>query len=138
MAHYAPDWADQRLVVAILNNKDLNQVTWEQRVMAGDAKLDASQVLPDFPYARYAELLGLKGIRVDNPDDVGAAWDEALSAGRPAVLEAITDPEVPPLPPHIRFEQANKFAHALMARDPAAKEMVTQSLKGKLAEFVNR
>jgi pyruvate dehydrogenase (quinone) len=138
IARYRDRWSDQRLVVCVLHNNDLNQVTWEQRVMSGDAKLDASQVLPDFGYAEYARLLGLHGVRVDNPDDVGAAWDEALSAGRPAVLEAITDPEVPPLPPHIRFEQANKFAHALMARDPAAKEMVTQSLKGKLAEFVNR
>jgi pyruvate dehydrogenase (quinone) len=77
-------------------------------------------------------------VRVDKPEDVGPAWDEALNAGKPAVLEAITDPEVPPLPPHIRFDQANKFAKALMARDPAAREMVTQSLKGKLAEFVNR
>jgi pyruvate dehydrogenase (quinone) len=138
IARYHDRWSDQRLVVCVLHNNDLNQVTWEQRVMSGDAKLEASQVLPDFGYAEYARLLGLHGVRVDSPDDVGAAWDEALGAGRPAVLEAITDPEVPPLPPHIRFEQASGMAKALMARDPSAKEMVTQSLKGKLAEFVNR
>jgi pyruvate dehydrogenase (quinone) len=138
IARYHDRWSDQRLVVCVLHNNDLNQVTWEQRVMSGDAKLDASQVLPEFGYAEYARLLGLHGVRVDNPDDVGAAWDEALNAGRPALLEAITDPEVPPLPPHIRFEQASGMAKALMARDPAAKEMVTQSLKGKLAEFINR
>jgi pyruvate dehydrogenase (quinone) len=138
IARYHDRWSDQRLVVCVLHNNDLNQVTWEQRVMSGDAKLDASQVLPDFDYAAYARQLGLHGVRVDNPDDVGAAWDEALGAGRPALIEAITDPEVPPLPPHIRFEQASGMAKALMARDPAAKEMVTQSLKGKLAEFINR
>jgi pyruvate dehydrogenase (quinone) len=138
IARYHDRWSDQRLVVCVLHNNDLNQVTWEQRVMSGDAKLDASQVLPDFDYAGYARQLGLHGVRVDNPDDVGAAWDEVLNAGRPALLEAITDPEVPPLPPHIRFEQASGMAKALMARDPAAKEMVTQSLKGKLAEFMNR
>jgi pyruvate dehydrogenase (quinone) len=138
IARYHDRWSDQRLVVCVLHNNDLNQVTWEQRVMSGDAKLDASQVLPDFDYAAYARQLGLHGVRVDSPDDVGAAWDEALNAGRPALLEAITDPEVPPLPPHIRFEQASGMAKALMARDPAAKEMVTQSLKGKLAEFINR
>jgi pyruvate dehydrogenase (quinone) len=138
IARYRGEWADQRLVVCVLHNNDLNQVTWEQRVMSGDAKLDASQVLPDFPYADYARLLGLHAVRVDRPEDVGAAWDECLAAGRPSVLEAITDPEVPPLPPHIRFEQAKGMAKALAARDPAAREMITQSLKGKLAEFVNR
>jgi pyruvate dehydrogenase (quinone) len=138
VARYHDRWSDQRLVVCVLHNNDLNQVTWEQRVMSGDAKLDASQVLPDFGYADYARMLGLHGVRVDRPEDVGPAWDEALNAGKPAVLEAITDPEVPPLPPHIRFEQASGMAKALLARDPAAKEMITQSLKGKLAEFVNR
>jgi pyruvate dehydrogenase (quinone) len=138
IARYCHEWADQRLVICVLHNDDLNQVTWEQRVMSGDAKLDASQVLPDFPYADYARLLGLHGVRVDRPEDVGAAWDECLAAGRPALLEAITDPEVPPLPPHIRFEQAKGMAKALAARDPAAREMITQSLKGKFAEFVTR
>jgi pyruvate dehydrogenase (quinone) len=138
IARYRHEWADQRLVVCVLHNGDLNQVTWEQRVMSGDAKLDASQVLPDFPYADYARLLGLHGVRVDRPEDVGAAWDECLAAGRPALLEAITDPEVPPLPPHIRFEQAKEMAKALTARDPAAREIITQSLKGKFAEFVRR
>jgi pyruvate dehydrogenase (quinone) len=138
IARYAPEWSDQRLVICVLHNDDLNQVTWEQRVLSGDPKLDASQVLPDFDYAGYARLLGLHGVRVDQPEAVGAAWDECLSAGRPALLEVITDPEVPPLPPHIRFEQAKGMAKALARRDPAAREMIAQSLKGKLAEFVNR
>jgi pyruvate dehydrogenase (quinone) len=138
IARYHHEWADQRLVVCVLHNNDLNQVTWEQRVMSGDPKLDASQVLPDFDYAGYARLLGLHAVRVDTPEAVGPAWDECLNAGRPALLEAITDPEVPPLPPHIRFDQAKGMAKALARRDPAAREMVTQSLKGKLAEFVNR
>jgi pyruvate dehydrogenase (quinone) len=138
IARYHHEWADQRLVVCVLHNNDLNQVTWEQRVMSGDPKLEASQVLPDFDYAGYARLLGLHAVRVDRPEDVGAAWDECLAAGKPAVLEAITDPEVPPLPPHIRFDQAKGMAHALARRDPAAKEMITQSLKGKLTEFVHR
>jgi pyruvate dehydrogenase (quinone) len=138
IARYHDEWADQRLVVCVLHNDDLNQVTWEQRVMAGDAKLDASQVLPDFAYADYARLIGLHGVRVDRPEDVGAAWDECLAAGRPAVLEAITDPEVPPLPPHIRFDQAKGMAKALAHRDPAAREIIAQSIKGKLAELVNR
>ena len=138
IAKYRNRWTDQRLVVLVLNNRDLNQVTWEQRVMSGDAKLEASQVLPNFDYAGYARLLGLHGVRVEKPEDVGGAWDEALSAGRPALIEFVTDPEVPPLPPHIRFEQAKEFAHSLASGDPAATRMIKQSLRGKLAEFVTR
>ena len=138
IARYQHRWSNRQLIICVLHNDDLNQVTWEQRVMAGDPKLDASQVLPDFPYADYARMLGLEGIRVDRPEDVGDAWDRALAAGRPALLEVVTDPEVPPLPPHIRFEQAKGFASALLAGDPAAKEMVKESVKGKLAEFKTR
>jgi pyruvate dehydrogenase (quinone) len=138
IARYHAEWSDPRLVVCVLHNNDLNQVTWEQRVLSGDAKLEASQVLPDFDYAGYARLLGLHAVRVDRPQDVGPAWDECLAAGRPALLEAITDPEVPPLPPHIRFEQAKGMAKALANRDPAARQMITNSLKGKLTEFTHR
>jgi pyruvate dehydrogenase (quinone) len=138
IARYHHEWSNQQLVVVVLHNDDLNQVTWEQRVMNGDPKLEASQDLPDFRYADYARLLGLHAVRVDDPDAVGPAWDECLAAGRPSVLEVITDPEVPPLPPHIRFEQASGFAHALAGRDPNAREMIAQAVKGKLAEFVNR
>jgi pyruvate dehydrogenase (quinone) len=138
IARYHHEWANQQLVVVVLHNDDLNQVTWEQRVLSGDPKLEASQTLPDFRYADYARLLGLHAVRVDDPGAVGPAWDECLSAGLPSVLEVITDPEVPPLPPHIRFEQASGFARALAGRGPNAREMVTQAVKGKLAEFVNR
>jgi pyruvate dehydrogenase (quinone) len=125
-------------VVCVLNNRDLNQVTWEQRVMEGDAKLPASQDLPDFPYARYAELLGLTGVRVDRPEDVGAGWDRVLAAPGPAVLEVVTDPDVPPLPPHIRLEQAQGMAKAIYRGDPDRGGMIRQALKAKLAELVTR
>jgi pyruvate dehydrogenase (quinone) len=138
IAHYASQWSDQRLVICVLDNHDLNQVTWEQRVMSGDPKLDASQVLPDFDYAGYARLLGLHGVRVDRPEDVGPAWDDALNAGRPALLEFVTDPEVPPLPPHIRFEQAKELARTIREGDPAAPRFVKHALRGKLAEFLTR
>jgi pyruvate dehydrogenase (quinone) len=122
----------------VLNNHDLNQVTWEQRVLSGDPKLEASQVLPDFPYARYAELLGLRGLRVDAPDQVAGAWDEALAADRPVLLEAVTDPEVPPLPPHIRFEQAKNLAKALAGGEPERGRIIRQTLKGKAQELLRR
>ncbi|MCU1227449.1 MAG: thiamine pyrophosphate-binding protein [Acidobacteria bacterium] len=128
IAKYWQEWSDPRLVVAVINNHDLNMVTWEQRVMAGDPKFDASQQLPDFPYAGYAESIGLKGIRVDKPERIAAAWDEALNADRPCVVEFLTDPEVPPLPPHITLEQAKAFTQS-MVRDPARSAMIRQSIK---------
>jgi pyruvate dehydrogenase (quinone) len=124
--------------ICVLNNRDLNQVTWEQRVMQGDAKLAASQDLPDFPYARYAELIGLTGVRVERPEDVGAAWDRVLAADGPALLEVVTDPDVPPLPPHIRLEQAKGMAKAIYRGDPDRGGMIREALKGKLAELVTR
>jgi pyruvate dehydrogenase (quinone) len=124
--------------ICVLNNRDLNQVTWEQRVMEGDAKFAASQDLPDFPYARYAELLGLTGVRVDRPEDVAAGWERVLAAPGPAVLEVVTDPDVPPLPPHIRLEQAQGMAKAIYRGDPDRGGMIRQALKGKLADFVTR
>jgi pyruvate dehydrogenase (quinone) len=137
-ARYYDRWSDPRLVVLVLHNNDLNQVTWEQRVLAGDPKLEASQELPDFPFADYARLIGLDGVRVDSPDQIRPAWERALSADRPFVLEAITDPEVPPLPPHISFEQARKLGMALMHGDPARGAIVKEAVKGKLEELVNR
>src|SRR5579859_2291653 len=137
LLHYHERWPNKQCIVLVLHNNDLNQVTWEQRVMSGDPKLDASQVLPDFPFARYGDLLGAKGIRVDRPEDVGPAWDDALATEGIVVYEAITDPEVPPLPPHIQFEQAKKLAQALPG-DPARTEIVKQSLKGKIEEFITR
>jgi pyruvate dehydrogenase (quinone) len=138
LAHYRSRWSNQQLVVVVLHNNDLNQVTWEQRVMSGDPKLEASQTLPDFPYADYARMLGLHGVRVDRPEDVGPAWDDVLSAGRPAVLEVITDPEVPPLPPHIRFEQAEGLAKALLKGEHDRRSIIAEAIKDKLAEFTTR
>jgi pyruvate dehydrogenase (quinone) len=136
IAKYWQRWRDPRLIVLVLHNNDLNQVTWEQRAMEGDPRYEASQQLPDFPYARYAELIGLSGIRVDDPDRLADAWEQAFAADRPVVLEAITDPEVPPLPPHITLEQATAMTSALVHGDPSAAQIVKQAAKGKLEEFL--
>jgi pyruvate dehydrogenase (quinone) len=138
VAKHRGRWTDPRFVVLVLNNRDLNQVTWEQRVLAGDPKLEASQVIPDFPYARYAELLGFTGIRVDSPEAVAPAWERALAADHPVVVEAVTDPEVPPLPPHIELEQARNLVKALAGGDPAARDIIRQSVKGKVQELLDR
>jgi pyruvate dehydrogenase (quinone) len=113
----------------VLNNRDLNQVTWEQRAMEGDPKYEASQDIPDFPYARYAESIGLVGIRVDRPDRIGAGFDAALAADRPALLDVYTDPDVPPLPPHITFRQARAYAESIVKGDPDARGIIRASIK---------
>ena len=130
VAKYWKEWKDPRFIILVLNNRDLNMVTWEQRILAGDPKLPASQDLPDFPYARYAESLGLKGIRVDRPEQIARAWDEALTSDRPVVYEAYVDPDVPLLPPHITLEQARNFAQSMLKGDVNAGGVLRQSLKG--------
>jgi len=117
VAHRWREWADPRFVVLVLHNRDLAEVTWEQRETEGDPRYDASQSLPDFPYAGYAELLGLTGIRVDRPDDVGSAWDRALAADRPVVLEAVVDPDWPLLPPFPAGEQKLDSFHRALAQE---------------------
>ena len=132
---YHERWPDQRLIFCVFNNQDLNQVTWEQRVLSGDPKYPGSQWLPDFPYARYAELLGFTGIYCDNGDEVGDAWQRALDAGAPVVLEVKVDPEIPPLPPHIRVQQAEKMAEAMVKGDPERAGVMEKALLGKLEEL---
>ena len=107
-------------MVLVLNNRDLNYVTWEQRVMEGFPKYGTSQELPAFPFARYAELLGLRGIRVERPEEVGPAWDAALSADRPVVIDALVDPDVPTVPPELKPEQRDELDRALKGGDPDA------------------
>jgi pyruvate dehydrogenase (quinone) len=138
IAKYWRTWLNPHLVVLVLNNRDLNQVTWEQRVLQGDPRYEVSQQIPDFPYARYAELIGLHGVRVDDPDKVGEAWDHVLSVDRPAVLEAIVDPEVPPLPPHISFEQAKHFTQAVLHGDQQSAHMIRHSLRQMLDSLLPR
>jgi len=120
IAHRWKAWTDPRLVVMVLNNGDLNLVTWEQRVMGGDPRFADSQWLPEFSYADYGRLLGLEGIRVDSPEEVGPAWDRALAAAKPVVLEMVTDPEMPPLPPHIPAKRVGAYVRALRKEEAAA------------------
>ncbi|HZS36073.1 MAG TPA: thiamine pyrophosphate-requiring protein [Polyangia bacterium] len=126
---YWQEWRDPRLIILVLNNRDLNQVTWELRAMSGDPAFPVTQDLPDFGYARYAESLGLRGIRVAEAESVGAVWDEALKADRPIVVEAITDPDVPPLPPHITFEQAKALTKALLKGDPRERSVIQNAFR---------
>ena len=136
IGRYWRDWADPRLVVIVLNNRDLNQVTWELRAMGGEPEFPASQMLPDVHYADVAKMVGLVGIRVEHPDDIPGALDAAMAADRPCVLDVLTDPSVPTLPPHIDVEQARKLTAAMLKGDPHAGPVLKQALKDKLAEYL--
>jgi len=135
-AHYYRQWADPRLVVAVLHNNDLNQVTWEERSMEGVPKFAASQTLPDIDYAAFARSIGLGGINVDTPERLGSAWDEALAADRPVVLDVRCDPDVPPIPPHATWEQMKATASALLHGDEDRWGVVKQGIKQKAQEFL--
>lgn len=135
IAHQWQQWENPCLVVLVLNNGDLNQVTWEQRVMEGDPKYEASQVVPAFPYAEYSRMLGLGGIRVDQPGALAGAWEQALSERRPTVLEVPTDPNVPPIPPHITFEQAKSYLMSIMKGDPDARGILGSSIRDTWASL---
>jgi pyruvate dehydrogenase (quinone) len=134
--HYWREWQDPRLIVAVLHNNDLNQVTWEMRAMEGAPKFTESQHLPDVSFEAFATSLGLEGIAVDKPEQVGAAWDRALAADRPVVIDARTDPDVPPVPPHATFEQMKDAAAALLKGDPNRWGVIKEGVKTKVQEFL--
>ncbi|HTH73198.1 MAG TPA: thiamine pyrophosphate-requiring protein [Trinickia sp.] len=136
VAKYWQQWKNGRWICMVMNNEDLNQVTWEQRVMQGDPKFEGSQDLPNVPFHRFAELIGLKGIYVDTPEAIGPAWDEALASERPVVLEVKTDPEVPPLPPHVTLVQARKFMRTLMEGDPEEGSVIVNTAKQVMASVL--
>ncbi len=136
VAKYWERWADPRWIVCVYNNGDLNQVTWEQRVMEGDPKFDATQQIPDVPYHLFAQLIGLRGIYCDSPDDVAGAWAEALASDRPVVLEFKTDPEVPPLPPHFTLEQIKGFMSATLKGDPSQARMLAGAARQALSKLL--
>lgn len=130
------EWDDPRFVVLVLHNNDLNQVTWEMRALGGFPKFEPSQVLPSVDYAAYAELVGLRGIRVEDPDEVGPAWDAALAADRPVVIDALCDPDVPTIPPHATPEQITETTKAILKGDPDAWHVVRTGVRHKVQEFL--
>ena len=138
VAHYWQEWADPRLVVAVLNNGDLNQVTWEMRAMGGAPQFRPSQRIPDFGYAAMAEQLGFGGVKVEDPDGIADAWRQALAADRPCVLEFVTDPAVPPIPPRADLDQMEKVTSSLLKGDPEAWSVVREGVKAKAQEYFKR
>jgi pyruvate dehydrogenase (quinone) len=135
IAKYMNGWADRTLIVAVLNNEDLNQVTWEQRVMEGNPRFDASQSIPDVAYHEFARSIGLEGLYVDQPEQVGPAWDRAFAANKPTVINFKVDPSVPPLPPHINLEQARNFMTSLPG-DSQKSSVILDSARQVLARIL--
>ncbi|MDX3228794.1 thiamine pyrophosphate-requiring protein [Streptomyces sp. ME19-01-6] len=135
-AKYRHAWDDPRLVIGVWNNHDLNQVTWEMRAMSGAPQFLPSQQIPDVQYARFAESLGLTGIRVEKPEYVEQAWRDALNADGPAVVEFLTDPDVPPIPPHATWEQMEATVESIVKGDSDRTGMVRQGLKAKVQEML--
>jgi pyruvate dehydrogenase (quinone) len=133
---YHQQWSDPRLIVCVFHNNDLNQVTWELRAMGGAPKFEESQNLPDVSYADVARSMGLHAIAVEVDDDVGGAWEQALAADRPTVLDIRCDPEVPPIPPHATFEQAKELTESILKGDPEGWHLMMQGIKTKVQEFV--
>jgi pyruvate dehydrogenase (quinone) len=129
VAKYWKQWKNPRWICMVLNNEDLNQVTWEQRAMEGDPKYEASQQIPNVPYHRFAELIGLRGLYADDDEKLGGLWDEALASDRPVVLEVKSDPNVPPLPPHVTLAQAKAFASTLFEGDPDEGSVLVETAK---------
>jgi pyruvate dehydrogenase (quinone) len=134
--HYWQQWFDPRLIIAVLHNNDLNQVTWEMRAMEGSPKFAESQTLPDVDYAGFARSLGLHGINIDQSDQVGPGWEQALAADRPTVLDIRCDPDVPPIPPHATFAQAKAAGLAVLHGDADRWGFVKQGLKQKVQEYL--
>lgn len=135
-AKYWQDWSDPRLIVAVLNNQDLNQVTWEMRAMSGAPQFLPSQAIPDVPYADFARSIGLGGARVEKPAEVATAWQRALAADRPFVLDFRVDPAVPPIPPHATLDQIEAAAASLVKGDSDRDAVLRQGLKAKVQEML--
>ena len=134
--HYWQEWSDPRLVIAVLHNDDLNQVTWEMRAMEGAPKFAESQTLPSVDYAAFASSLGLEGIAVDKPDDIGPAWDRALAADRPVLLDVRCVPNVPPIPPHATLEQMKDTGRAILEGDQDRWGVIREGVLTKVQEIL--
>ena len=133
---YWEEWLDPRLVVAVLHNNDLNQVTWEMRALQGEPKFPESQTLPELDYAAFASGIGLLGLPVNKPEDIGPAWDRALAADRPALLDVRCDPDIPPIPPNATLDQVMATARSLVKGDENRWGVIRKGVKTKVQEFL--
>ncbi|MBT1703424.1 thiamine pyrophosphate-requiring protein [Chryseosolibacter indicus] len=138
ISKYAQSWKNPNIIICVINNRDLNMVTWEQRMMEGDPKFEATQVTPEFNYAAYAESIGFTGIRIDSPEQVAEAWERALSANNPVLIEAITDPEISPFPDHVLMKKVDNLATSVSKGDDAVMKNTGHILQQKVEEKLQK
>jgi pyruvate dehydrogenase (quinone) len=136
-AKYYKTWADPRYLVVVLNNEDLNQVTWEQRAMEGDPRFEASQAIPYVSYAAWADLIGLKGIKVTTSDQIEEAFAQAFAADRPVIVDALTTPDEPPMPPHVTFDQAKALTSSVAAAPRAGIAGAAEGVREMVHELMH-
>ena len=138
VSKYWKEWSDPRFFLLVLNNRDLNMVTWEMRAQSGEPKFEGSQEIPDFNYALYAESLGLAGVKLERKEDVPRLLDQALAADRPCVIEAVVDPEFPMMPPHVTIKEATAYASSVLKGDPERGHMIEETVKTVVATIFKK
>jgi pyruvate dehydrogenase (quinone) len=138
VSKYWKEWKDPRFFLLVLNNRDLNMVTWEMRAQSGEPKFEGSQEIPDLNYAAFAESLGLAGVRIERKEDVPGMLDRALGSDRPCVIEAIVDPEFPMMPPHVTLKEATAYAKSVLKGDPNAGQMIKETVKTAVASVLKK
>jgi pyruvate dehydrogenase (quinone) len=138
VSKYWKEWKDPRFFCVVINNRDLNMVTWEMRAQAGEPKFEGSQEIPDFAYAQYAESLGLRGVRIERPEDVSRMLDVAMACDRPCLIEAVVDPEFPMMPPHVTLKEAAAFTRSILKGDPNAGQMIKETVKTVVASVFKK
>ncbi len=135
---YMKEWDNPQLIIMVLHNDDLTQVSWEMRTEDANPVWSTSQDVESVDYAGWAELLGFTGIRVKDDDEVEAAWDAAFANRGITLIDAYTSKNVPPLPPHIALEFAKNTAEALLKGDPDGMDVIRDSAKALVAEGIER
>ena len=135
---YMKEWDNPQLIIMVLHNDDLTQVSWEMRAEDANPVWSTSQDVESVDYAGWAELLGFTGIRVTTDDEVEAAWDTAFANRGITLIDAYTSKNVPPLPPHITLEYAKNTAEALLKGDPDELNVMRDGAKALLAEGIER
>ena len=135
---YQDTWENKQFIILVLHNDDLTQVSWEMRTEDGNPRWPGSQAVETMNYAAYAEVLGFKGLKVTDPNDVASAWDEAFAHQGVTLLDFHTDKNTPPLPPHISREYALHTAEALLKWDPDEWGVVKDSARSLAVEELRK
>jgi pyruvate dehydrogenase (quinone) len=120
--------------IVIVKNNTLGMIKWEQMVFLGNPEYGCE--LQPIDFAMFARACGATGFTIEDPATCGAILDQALAVPGPAVVEAVVDPFVPPMPPKITVDQATKFGEALLKGTPNRDKIVLTVLSDKVKESI--